>query len=158
MQNFLHPISNEHGAKVITRGFTIIELLIVIVVIGILAAITIVAYAGIQNRAKTGSNLSMAEMIIKKSEAANVLIGHYPSSISDFELNKETSLVGTGVIFSSGTLDGTQSLSTVLYSSCAIATPTGAKIRYYDYSAGAIVNTNIGTLTAPCAILSGGPY
>lgn len=33
-------------------GFTIVELLIVIVVIGILAAITIVAYNGIQERAK----------------------------------------------------------------------------------------------------------
>ena len=33
-------------------GFTIVELLIVIVVIAILAAITIVAYNGIQNRAK----------------------------------------------------------------------------------------------------------
>jgi len=34
-----------------TSGFTIVELLIVIVVIGILAAITIVAYNGIQGRA-----------------------------------------------------------------------------------------------------------
>lgn len=34
-----------------TRGFTIVELLIVIVVIGILAAITIVAFNGVQNRA-----------------------------------------------------------------------------------------------------------
>ena len=32
-------------------GFTIVELLIVVVVIAILAAISIVAYAGIQNRA-----------------------------------------------------------------------------------------------------------
>ena len=32
-------------------GFTIVELLIVIVIIGILAAITVVAYNGIQNRA-----------------------------------------------------------------------------------------------------------
>jgi len=35
-----------------SKAFTIVELLIVIVVIGILAAITIVAYNGIQNRAK----------------------------------------------------------------------------------------------------------
>lgn len=35
----------------LSRGFTIVELLIVIVVIGILAAISIVAYNGIQNRA-----------------------------------------------------------------------------------------------------------
>ena len=33
-------------------GFTIVELLIVIVIIGILAAITVVAYNGIQERAK----------------------------------------------------------------------------------------------------------
>ena len=35
------------------RGFTIVELLIVIVVIAILAAITIVAYSGITARANT---------------------------------------------------------------------------------------------------------
>ena len=34
------------------KGFTIVELLIVIVVIAILAAISVVAYSGIQNRAK----------------------------------------------------------------------------------------------------------
>lgn len=34
-------------------GFTIVELLIVIVVIGILATITVVAYNGIQARSKT---------------------------------------------------------------------------------------------------------
>ena len=34
------------------RGFTIVELLIVIVVIGILAALVIVTYAGIQKRAR----------------------------------------------------------------------------------------------------------
>lgn len=36
-------------------GFTIVELLIVIVVIGILAAISIVAYNGVQNRAKAAA-------------------------------------------------------------------------------------------------------
>lgn len=45
------------------HGFTIVELLIVIVVIGILAAITIVAYNGIQARAKTSStNTAMAQL------------------------------------------------------------------------------------------------
>jgi prepilin-type N-terminal cleavage/methylation domain-containing protein len=35
-----------------SHGFTIVELLIVIVVIGILAAITVVAYNGVQDRAR----------------------------------------------------------------------------------------------------------
>jgi prepilin-type N-terminal cleavage/methylation domain-containing protein len=43
------------------RGFTIVELLIVIVVIGILAAITIVAYNGVQKRALNTSRLTEVE-------------------------------------------------------------------------------------------------
>lgn len=39
-------------------GFTLVELLIVIVVISILAAITIVAYTGIQTRAKNAARIS----------------------------------------------------------------------------------------------------
>lgn len=43
------------GIKNKYSGFTIVELLIVIVVIGILAAIVIVAFNGVQNRAKDTS-------------------------------------------------------------------------------------------------------
>jgi len=54
--------------KKTTSGFTIVELLIVIVVIGILAAITIVAYNGVQARARDGirkSDLSQMAKILK---------------------------------------------------------------------------------------------
>ena len=43
------------AANFVKGGFTIVELLIVIVVIAILAAITIVAYNGIQNQAKAAA-------------------------------------------------------------------------------------------------------
>lgn len=49
-------------------GFTIVELLIVIVVIAILASVTAIAYNGIQNRAKTSQYLSDVTTIAKKSE------------------------------------------------------------------------------------------
>ncbi|MFZ3009917.1 MAG: type II secretion system protein [Candidatus Microsaccharimonas sp.] len=47
-------------------GFTIVELLIVIVVIGILATITIVAYNGITNRANISASASAAAQGAKK--------------------------------------------------------------------------------------------
>lgn len=47
-------------------GFTIVELLIVIVVIAILAAITIVAYSGIQQRAESSSAQSALSQVAKK--------------------------------------------------------------------------------------------
>lgn len=54
-------------SKSVTKlGFTIVELLIVIVVIGILAAITIVAYNGITNRANDTAALSNAQQAGKK--------------------------------------------------------------------------------------------
>lgn len=46
-----HNTNTKQASNAQKSGFTIVELLIVIVVIGILAAITIVAYNGVQDRA-----------------------------------------------------------------------------------------------------------
>ncbi|UTX51331.1 prepilin-type N-terminal cleavage/methylation domain-containing protein [Candidatus Saccharibacteria bacterium TM7i] len=48
-------------------GFTIVELLIVVIVIAILAAITIVAYNGITNRAKDAAMASTASALEKQT-------------------------------------------------------------------------------------------
>ena len=66
------------------HGFTIVELLIVIVVIAILAAISIVAYNGIQNRARisqVSSELSQAAKKIALWQVDNP--GLYPTALSD---------------------------------------------------------------------------
>ncbi len=65
-------------------GFTIVELLIVIVVIAILAAITIVAYNGIQGRAQETSVRSDLAQIAKRAAAYNVDKSIFPASSSDF--------------------------------------------------------------------------
>lgn len=49
-------------------GFTVVELLIVIVVIGILATLTIIAYSGVQNQARTAALQSDMEQASKKLE------------------------------------------------------------------------------------------
>ena len=63
-------------------GFTIVELLIVIVVIGILAAITIVAYNGIQNRANDTAVQSDLRQLASKVMEQHALTGDYPIATS----------------------------------------------------------------------------
>lgn len=54
------------------KGFTIVELLIVIVVIGILAAITVVAYNGVQSKARTSKINADLALLSKAIQAARV--------------------------------------------------------------------------------------
>lgn len=63
-------------------GFTIVELLIVIVVIGILAAITIVAYNGVQNKASDTAVKSDLTNFAKKIELEKVDNGAYPTALT----------------------------------------------------------------------------
>jgi general secretion pathway protein G len=81
-------------------GFTIVELLIVIVVIGILAAITIVAYNGIQSRARETSLRSDLTNIAKQLEMYHV-DGDYPANDTELQSIKAKfsfSPVGTNAI------------------------------------------------------------
>ena len=61
------------------KGFTIVELLIVIVVIGVLAAISIVAYNGIQTRATNASIVAAAKSTITLINGYKATYGNYPS-------------------------------------------------------------------------------
>ena len=62
-------------AKNKQSGFTIVELLIVIVVIAILASITIVAFNGIQQRARNNARISSAVAITKAIDAYTIQTG-----------------------------------------------------------------------------------
>jgi len=65
------------------RGFTITELLIVIVVIAILAAISIVAYNGIQQRADLSGVVSLMSQAQKSIELNKIENTTYPSMITN---------------------------------------------------------------------------
>ena len=66
--------------RISRSGFTIVELLIVIVVIAILAAISIVAYNGIQERARSSAASSAASQAAKKLALYQVDNGSYPAT------------------------------------------------------------------------------
>lgn len=62
------------------RGFTIVELLIVVVVIGVLASITVVAYNGLQQRAKSAAYVSALAQWERLLKSYKVIAGDYPST------------------------------------------------------------------------------
>ena len=89
------------------HGFTIVELLIVIVVIAILAAITIVAYSGIQQRSRNASRLEAIRSIQKGLELYKAANGFYPTTygIGTNQPAGFTPRYGTGYSYSVATDD-----------------------------------------------------
>lgn len=79
------------------NGFTIVELLIVVVVISILAAISIVSYNGITNRAAESKRASDFSQYKKKIESAKITSGTetYPSSLADTGISQSSKYVIT---------------------------------------------------------------
>ena len=121
------------------RGFTIVELLIVIVVIGILAAITIVAYNGVTARANTTNAKAAAALVLKKSEAFYAEKGAYPLIPSDLT---GATAVGTSYQLASTTFN-TAGTSGTAPAATAPAKPSvvnffactaGQRIDYWDYT------------------------
>lgn len=75
-----------------TKGFTIVELLIVVVVIAILAAITIVAFNGITNRARVAAVQSDLKSAVTQIGIIYADLGSYPKNIPALKKSSNTVL------------------------------------------------------------------
>lgn len=81
------PMHTKSMCKRNRHGFTIVELLIVIVVIGILAAVTIVAYNGIQQRGRDSQRQSDVKTIAKALELYYADEGRFPPGSGSTTIN-----------------------------------------------------------------------
>lgn len=86
MNRFTYPFRTRSR-----RGFTIVELLIVIVVIAILAAIAIVAYNGISQRGKESAVRHLASQAARKVVAESVTNAeNYPTTLASVGITDDT--------------------------------------------------------------------
>ena len=144
------------------KGFTIVELLIVVVVIAILAAISIVAYTGITNRANTSASIETANSVKAVAVAYQGANGGYPTTKALFVSGGADPIakLPSDIIFTP-----TTAFSGAVAAAAALTNPkavivypcltNGFRIFYKDYSAGTGVSMDAGDCTtAPGAAIT----
>ena len=127
-------MKHKHNA-----GFTIVELLIVIVVIGILAAITIVAFNGIQQRANNVATITSVNQSVKALSSYIAINGSYPATSSFCLVTSSTCTAGGSVLTTNqAALDKIKTIA-ILPASIPDARPEYNGI-VYSYSSGRTFN------------------
>lgn len=131
-------------------GFTIVELLIVIVVIGVLAAIVLVTYTGVQNNAKTTKAQTAAKAVRDKIVAYNSKTSLWPNDAEEVVSatpDGETEPVEEALIEDENLKKAVEDYATkkdakdeikknglILYEPCGPDDdPTGGKVYYFDF-------------------------
>ena len=142
------------------KGFTLVELLIVVVIIAILAAISTIAYTGIQNRAATGAGQQLASQIAKKIELYYALNSEYPTTRTQIQASEVTRIEGLANV---GSADNTPIMLTstadTIFQASFTLTPqvarngtavritgsaSGGNVHYWDYTTGTEVLVKYG--------------
>ena len=122
-----------------TSGFTIVELILVIIVIAILAAITLIGFNGIRDRAAEAQKAAIAETVQKSLENFFTLNDRYPGSGSlSSEANlqllglHQTDVVPAGCPSYNGIQAGWPDASTCYFTYLATTNPDGSGFQCND--------------------------
>ena len=140
------------------QGFTLVELLIVIVIIAILTVVSLVAYNGLQNQAKTSAAKSAADAVAKKAELYNTAESSYPADLgklTDAAKSGEPYYLDTKTVNTMSTTfpavgnpisPAPKEANTIEYKVCA--DNKGAHVKYYNFSESKVEERQIGTCAA----------
>ena len=130
------------------KGFTIVELLIVIVVIGILALLVITTYSGIQQKARNSKRQTDIQSLQTQMEAFYSQNGYYPSltdmNSAAWRTTNMKSLDGGALV------DPSTTCNPVTATNCLLAT-SSATLKKYSYAVTDSANASCEATDTNCA-------
>lgn len=137
-------------------GFTVIEMLIIIVVIGVLITVGGFGYSSYNNRARTDHTKRLVEEVVHKMDIYKSANSAYPGELGDD--NDPSSLISSlssearervlQGLDHSPSVEYPKNIEIIFcYRPPQIDVPVGAKINYWDSSHRTVQTTNFGNAT-----------
>ena len=74
----LAMLNRKKGRNLLEKGFTLVELMIVIVIVGVLSAVALPNFLGVRDKAESGAEIGEFVGLAKECSAAILINGPYP--------------------------------------------------------------------------------
>ena len=78
---------NKKSRKILNKGFSLIELLIVVLIIGILAAIALPHYQRVIEKSKAAEGLTMLKAVVQSAQFYYMVNGIYPTRFDQLDID-----------------------------------------------------------------------